>query len=135
MGSRQRRRYADLSKPRTRWELRVESHEDGLRLDQFLAKRVKWKSRTEVQAFVDAKEVAVNGAARKSSTRLAHLVTAWGEAAGHGHDFNSVCFSCFTDKPVDSFPIHLRLLDGNDDGPSFKGPPRACHRGLERLER
>ena len=71
MGSRQPRRYADLSRPRTKWDLRVELPEDGLRLDRFMAKRVRWRSRTELQAMIDDEQVLVNGeTGRKASQRL-----------------------------------------------------------------
>jgi len=71
MGSRQPRRYADLSKPRTHWNLRVELPDDGLRLDRFMAKRVRWRSRTELQEMIDEGLVSVNGAVRtKASVRL-----------------------------------------------------------------
>ncbi len=70
MGSRQPRQYADLSKPRTHWNLRVELPQDGMRLDRFLAERVRWRSRTELQQLVDEGRVTVNESLRKSSTRL-----------------------------------------------------------------
>lgn len=70
MGSRQPRQYADLSLPRTKWDLRVERPEGGLRLDRFLAKRVRWRSRNVVQAWIDAGRVTVNGEPRKASTKL-----------------------------------------------------------------
>ena len=71
MGSRQKRRYADLSRPRTHWDLKVELPEAGLRLDQFMAKRVRWRSRTELQDMIDEGLVAVNDETRrKSSVRL-----------------------------------------------------------------
>lgn len=70
MASRQPRRYADLSIPRTRWDLNVEIPEDGMRLDLFLAKRVRWKSRTELQSMVDEGQVTVNGRVRKSGVKL-----------------------------------------------------------------
>ncbi len=71
MGSRQKRQYADLSKPRTHWNLRVEQPQVGLRLDQFLALRVRWRSRSQLQALIDEGSVSVNDAQRKASTRLA----------------------------------------------------------------
>lgn len=70
MGSRQPRQYADLSKPRTQWNLRVELPQDGMRLDRFLADRVEWRSRSQLQQMVDDGQVTVNDALRKSSTRL-----------------------------------------------------------------
>ena len=71
MGSRQKRRYADLSRPRTHWNLKAELHDDGLRLDQFMAKRVEWRSRTELQEMIEEGLVAVNGETRrKVSVRL-----------------------------------------------------------------
>jgi len=71
VGSRQPRRYADLSKPRTHWNLRVELPEDGARLDKFLVKRVDWKSRNELQTLIDEGRITVNGVVRKASTKLA----------------------------------------------------------------
>jgi 23S rRNA pseudouridine1911/1915/1917 synthase len=71
VSSRQPRRYADLSKPRTSWDLRVELPEGGMRLDRFLAKRVDWKSRNELQTLIDEGRITVNGTVRKASTKLA----------------------------------------------------------------
>ncbi len=71
MSSRQPRKYADLSKPRTSWDLRVELPEEGMRLDRFLVKRVEWKSRNELQTLIDESRISVNGAVRKASTKLA----------------------------------------------------------------
>ena len=71
MGSRQPRRYADLSKPRKSWDLRVELPENTMRLDRFLTKRVDWKSRNELQTLIDEGRITVNGAVRKASTKLA----------------------------------------------------------------
>lgn len=71
MTSRQPRRYADLSKPRTSWDLCVELPEAGMRLDRFLAKRVDWKSRNELQTLIDESRISVNGVVRKASTKLA----------------------------------------------------------------
>jgi 23S rRNA pseudouridine1911/1915/1917 synthase len=70
--SRQKRRYADLSKPRKTWDLRVELPEAGMRLDRFLVKRVDWKSRNELQTLIDESRITVNGAVRKASTKLLH---------------------------------------------------------------
>jgi 23S rRNA pseudouridine1911/1915/1917 synthase len=70
MGSRQKRQYADLSVPRTHWDLRVELPEDGMRLDRFLAKRVRWRSRNQLQQLIDDGVVSVDGTPRKASTRL-----------------------------------------------------------------
>ncbi len=71
MGSRQPRRYADLSKPRTHWDLTVELPDAGLRLDRFMAKRVRWRSRTDLQEMIADGLVTVNGVARrKPSVRL-----------------------------------------------------------------
>ena len=70
MGSRQKRRYADLSRPREVWEMRVEIPEAGLRLDRFLAKRCPWRSRNELQTSIDEGKVVVDGQARKASTKL-----------------------------------------------------------------
>jgi 23S rRNA pseudouridine1911/1915/1917 synthase len=70
MTSRQRRRYADLSKPRRTWDLTVEHPEAGMRLDLFLAKRCAWRSRNELQTAIDAGRVTVEGSVRKASTRL-----------------------------------------------------------------
>ena len=71
MTSRQRRRYADLSKPRRTWDLVVELPESGMRLDRFLAKRCAWRSRNELQTSIDEGRVTVDGAVRKASTKLA----------------------------------------------------------------
>lgn len=71
MTSRQKRRYADLSKPRRSWDLCVELPEAGMRLDRFLTKRVDWKSRNELQTLIDEGRITVNGAVRKASTALA----------------------------------------------------------------
>ena len=71
MSSRQKRKYADLSRPRTSWNLRVELPEGGMRLDRFLTKRVDWKSRNELQTLIDEGRITVNGAVRKASTKLA----------------------------------------------------------------
>lgn len=70
MGSRQPRRYADLSKPRRTWDLRVELPDAGTRLDVFLSRRCPWRSRNELQAAIDAGDVTVDGAVRKASTKL-----------------------------------------------------------------
>ncbi|MCG3135249.1 MAG: Ribosomal large subunit pseudouridine synthase D [Planctomycetes bacterium] len=70
MSSRQKRRYADLSKPKHRWDLRVEIPEEGMRLDLFVTKRCSWRSRSEIQRAIDEGKVTVDGAVRKSSTRL-----------------------------------------------------------------
>jgi 23S rRNA pseudouridine1911/1915/1917 synthase len=71
MGSRQRRQYADLSKPRTHWDLRVELPQDGMRLDRFMADRVRWRSRNQLQEMIEEGLVSVNGTVRaKSSVRL-----------------------------------------------------------------
>jgi 23S rRNA pseudouridine1911/1915/1917 synthase len=71
MGSRQPRKYADLSRPRKSWDLRVELPEGGMRLDRFLTKRVDWKSRNELQTLIDEGRITVNGGVRKASTKLA----------------------------------------------------------------
>jgi len=71
MTSRQRRRYADLSKPRRTWDLTVELPEAGMRLDRFLSKRCEWRSRNELQTSIDEGRVTVDGAVRKASTKLA----------------------------------------------------------------
>jgi 23S rRNA pseudouridine1911/1915/1917 synthase len=71
MTSRQPRKYADLSKPRRSWDLRVELPEGGMRLDRFLVKRVDWKSRNELQTLIDEGRITVNGTVRKASTKLA----------------------------------------------------------------
>lgn len=65
-----KRRYADLSKPKHTWDLRVEIPEAGMRLDLFLAKRCSWRSRTELQRAIDEGAVTVDGLARKASTKL-----------------------------------------------------------------
>jgi 23S rRNA pseudouridine1911/1915/1917 synthase len=70
VGSRQKRRYADLSRPREVWEMRVELPEAGMRLDLFLAKRCAWRSRTEMQRAIDEEKVVVDGVPRKASTKL-----------------------------------------------------------------
>lgn len=70
MTSRQRRKYADLSKPRRTWDLTVELPEAGLRLDRFLAKRCEWRSRNELQTAIDDGKVTVDGLVRKASTKL-----------------------------------------------------------------
>ncbi len=71
MGSRQPRQYADLSKPRTKWDLRVELPQDGMRLDRFMASRVRWRSRNQLQDMIEEGLVSVNGQVRKkSSVRL-----------------------------------------------------------------
>lgn len=101
MGSRQPRRYANLALPRTRWDLRVELHEEGLRLDQFLAKRVKWKSRNEIRSFVTGGQVSVNDEQRKLSTRL------------HAHDRVAIAIP----QPEESFdPATIPLHVIHDDG-------------------
>jgi len=71
MGSRQPRKYADLSKPRTSWDMQVELPQDGMRLDRFLVSRVDWKSRNELQNWIDEGRITVNGVVRKASTKLA----------------------------------------------------------------
>src|SRR6185436_8011282 len=73
--SRQKRKYADLSKPRTSWDMRVELPENAMRLDRFLTKRVDWKSRNELQTLIDEGRITVNGAVRKASTKLQTLDT------------------------------------------------------------
>ena len=70
MTSRQKRRYADLSRPRTTWDLTVELPDAGMRLDRFLRKRVDWRSRNELQTMIDESLVTVNGVVRKASTKL-----------------------------------------------------------------
>lgn len=70
MGSRQKRKYADLSLAKTTWELRVEIPEAGMRLDKFLAKRCRWRSRTAIQQGIDEQKVRVDGLSRKASTKL-----------------------------------------------------------------
>lgn len=70
MTSRMRRTYADLSRPRHTWDLRVEIPEAGMRLDRFLSKRCTWRSRTEMQKAIDDGKVTVDGAVRKASTKL-----------------------------------------------------------------
>jgi 23S rRNA pseudouridine1911/1915/1917 synthase len=70
MTSRMKRKYADLSRPRHTWDLRVEIPEAGMRLDRFLAKRCAWRSRTELQKAIDDGEVTVDGVPRKASTKL-----------------------------------------------------------------
>lgn len=72
MGSRQRRKYADLSKPRTHWDLTVELPEVGLRLDQFLKKRCDWMSRERLQRLIGQGRIRLNGEVRKASTRTRH---------------------------------------------------------------
>ena len=59
----------DLSRPVEHIELTVEPDEEG-RLDQFLAAKLSWRSRTGAQRLVDDGQVTVNGAVRKASTRL-----------------------------------------------------------------
>jgi 23S rRNA pseudouridine1911/1915/1917 synthase len=79
MSSRQKRKYADLSKPRRSWDLTVELPEKGMRLDRFLTRRVDWKSRNELQTLIDEGRITVNGTVRKASTALAvkdHVVIA-----------------------------------------------------------
>lgn len=72
MGSRQRRQYADLSKPRTHWDLTVELPEVGLRLDQFLRKRCTWMSRERLKKLIAAGRITLNDDVRKPSTRTRH---------------------------------------------------------------
>ena len=59
----------DLSRAIERIELTVQPEEEG-RLDQFLAAKLKWRSRTGARKLVEDGLVTVNGAVRKSSTRL-----------------------------------------------------------------
>ncbi|MEM8885304.1 MAG: RluA family pseudouridine synthase [Planctomycetota bacterium] len=62
-------RNRDLSRPVERIELRVEPEEEG-RLDQFLASKLKWRSRTGARKLVEQGCVSVNGDGRKASTKL-----------------------------------------------------------------
>ena len=53
-------RNRDLSQPLDRVELRVEKADEG-RLDLFLAKRLRWRSRAGVQALIEEGRAVVNG--------------------------------------------------------------------------
>ncbi len=70
---RKSRVYADLSKPHEDVLLEVYLPDDRARLDRFLAERLRWRSRTKIQAMIEGGEVLVNGAAeRKPARRVLH---------------------------------------------------------------
>lgn len=50
---------------------RVASGEEGLRLDQFLAKRLTWRSRSSVRSLLDEGLVALSGRSPRPSRRVA----------------------------------------------------------------
>jgi len=59
----------DLSRPLEQLELRVDRPDEG-RLDRFLARRLKWRSRAGVQALITEGGALVNGERRKPSSRV-----------------------------------------------------------------
>jgi 23S rRNA pseudouridine1911/1915/1917 synthase len=62
-------RNRDLSQPLERVELRVERPDEG-RLDHFLVRRLRWRSRAGVRALIEEGKALVNGERRKPSTRV-----------------------------------------------------------------
>jgi len=62
-------RNRDLSQPLEHVELRVDKPDEG-RLDLFLAKRLRWRSRAGVQALIEEGRALVNGERRKPSVRV-----------------------------------------------------------------
>jgi len=59
----------DLSRPIERIELTVEPEEEG-RFDQFLAARLRWRSRTGARKLIEEGRATIAGEKRKPSTRV-----------------------------------------------------------------
>jgi len=59
----------DLSQPLESVTLTVDPAEEG-RFDRFLARRLKWRSRTGVQALIEEGRALVNGERRKPASRV-----------------------------------------------------------------
>ena len=59
----------DLSQPIERIELTVEPEEEG-RFDQFLARRLRWRSRTGARKLIESGHATLGGEQRKASTRV-----------------------------------------------------------------
>ncbi|MHC4955783.1 MAG: RluA family pseudouridine synthase [Planctomycetota bacterium] len=62
-------RNRDLSRPVERIELTVEPEEEG-RLDQFLAARLRWRSRTGARRLIEDGSATIGGEKRKPSSRV-----------------------------------------------------------------
>jgi 23S rRNA pseudouridine1911/1915/1917 synthase len=62
-------RNRDLSQPLERVEIRVEKPDEG-RLDVFLARRLKWRSRAGVKGLIEEGRATVNGERRKPASRV-----------------------------------------------------------------
>jgi len=67
--SRLYRKNRDLSVPLDRIELRVEKSDEA-RFDAFLAAKLTWRSRAGAQRLIEEGQATLNGARRKSSTRV-----------------------------------------------------------------
>ena len=59
----------DLSRPVERIEMTVEPEEEG-RFDQFLARRIKWRSRTGARKLIESGQATIGGEQRKPSSRV-----------------------------------------------------------------
>jgi 23S rRNA pseudouridine1911/1915/1917 synthase len=62
-------RNRDLSQPLERVEIRVQAADEG-RLDVFLARRLRWRSRAGVQLLIEEGRALVNGQRRKPASRV-----------------------------------------------------------------
>jgi 23S rRNA pseudouridine1911/1915/1917 synthase len=62
-------RNRDLSQPLERVELRVDLPDEG-RFDRFLARRLKWRSRTGVKVLIEEGRALLNGERKKASAQV-----------------------------------------------------------------
>lgn len=134
---------------------RVADGEQGLRLDQFLAKRLSWRSRTSVCRLLDDGEVEITGRSARANRRVAvgdvvtvqlprpvrdeALVPRGGTLGSLPRLFEDECLIAI-DKPPD-VPVHPagRLLHHtvitalhreyrNHEDPTLDVIPKLCHR-------
>ncbi|MHC4844855.1 MAG: RluA family pseudouridine synthase [Planctomycetota bacterium] len=134
---------------------RVAAGEERLRLDQFLAKRLSWRSRSSVRALLDEGLVSLSGRSPRASRRVAvgDIVTVrlpkpvrdeyLEKSAGASHEFERLFEDAHLvaiDKPP-NLPVHPsgRLLHHtvitslhreyrNFDDPERDVVPKLCHR-------
>jgi 23S rRNA pseudouridine1911/1915/1917 synthase len=134
---------------------RVASGEEGLRLDQFLAKRLSWRSRSSVRALLDDDQIELSGRSPRASRRVivGDIVTVrlprparddlQEPASGADHEFKRLFEDehiVAIDKPP-NLPVHPagRLLHHtvitalhrqyrNFEDPERDVIPKLCHR-------
>ena len=59
-----------LTTLRGRLSILVESHENGMRLDRFLASRMAWRSRTKIEQLIDEGKVELEGRSARASRKV-----------------------------------------------------------------